>query len=194
MGEQDNTTNPTDDTTTNTEVADKGTEGVDVAALLAERDKWKTMARKHEAGFKDITKKYDQLSQAQMSETEKAIEAAKAEARKQALSEVGTRLTSAELTARAAKAGVTLPDVAYINLAALSGDDGEPNGDAIESFLKTLPKSGKSFDQDVFNKTSGNREASKPRQLTRADLQGMTPEAIQAARLAGQLNDLLGIK
>ncbi|MEU4510088.1 hypothetical protein AB0G05_11365 [Nonomuraea wenchangensis] len=33
-----------------------------------------------------------------------------------------------------------------------------------------------------------------PRQLTRADLQAMTPEEINQARLDGQLNDLLGIQ
>lgn len=192
MPENDPNATVSDDTATTN--PDTGTEDVDVAALLADRDKWKSMARKHEAGYKDITKKYDQLSQSQMSETEKAIEAAKAEARKATLSEVGAELTTAALTAQAAKAGVTLPDVAYINVAALSGEDGRPNGDAIDAFLKTLPKAGKSFDQDVFTKTAGNREGNKPRQLTRADLQGMAPEDVQAARLAGQLNDLLGIK
>ncbi|GAA0955621.1 hypothetical protein [Nonomuraea longicatena] len=194
MPENDTNTTPTDDTTANTTVADTGTDGVDVAALVAERDKWRTMARKHEAGFKDITKKYDQLSQSQMSETEKAIEAAKADTRKATLAELGAKLTTAELTARAAKAGVALPDVSYINVAVLAGDDGEPNGDAIDAFLRTLPKSGKSFDQDVFHKTAGNREANKPPQLTRSDLQRMTNDEINVARLSGQLNDLLGIK
>lgn len=40
----------------------------------------------------------------------------------------------------------------------------------------------------------GGRTGGKPKQLTRADLQGMTPEAINKARHDGQLNDLLGAK
>jgi hypothetical protein len=36
------------------------------------------------------------------------------------------------------------------------------------------------------------RDPDRTRQLTRADLQGMTPEAIDAARVAGTLDTLLG--
>ena len=35
---------------------------------------------------------------------------------------------------------------------------------------------------------------SRPSQLARADLKGMSPEAIEKARVEGRLNDLLGIK
>ena len=41
---------------------------------------------------------------------------------------------------------------------------------------------------------SGKADPSVPAQLTRAELQGMKPEQIVAAKAAGQLNDLLGIK
>ncbi|GAA3473892.1 hypothetical protein [Nonomuraea roseola] len=173
---------------------DTGAETVDVAALTAERDKWLHFARQHEDKWKALSAELDAVKQSQMSDTDRAIEAAKAEARKATLSEVGGKLTVAELTARAAKAGVTLPDPKFINLAALMGGDGEPDGDAIDGFIGTLPKpsTAPAFAQEVLN-NAGNREANKPRQLTRADLQTMSYDEIEKARKAGQLNDLLGI-
>ena len=41
---------------------------------------------------------------------------------------------------------------------------------------------------------SGKADQSGPAQLTRTDLAGMKPEQIEAARVAGQLNTLLGIR
>ncbi|MEQ4716081.1 hypothetical protein [Nonomuraea sp. B19D2] len=186
-GDQNVTTPPATDTGTG--------DNVDVAALIADRDKWKHFAREHENKWQTLSGELAQLKQSQMSEAEKAIEAAKAEARSATLAEVGGTLATAELEKRAAKAGVTLPDPSYINLAAFMGADGNPNGEAIDAFIGTLPKpsTAPEFDQSVLN-NAGNREANKPQQLTRADLQRMTPEEIEEARLAGKLNDLLGIK
>lgn len=190
---------PTNDTNTGVG-ADGGkpdtgaaTDNVDVSELIAERDKWKHFAQKHENSWKSASKELEKLKQSQMTEAEKAIEAAKAEARQATLAELGAKLTASELAAEAAKAGVTLPDPTFINMAALM-NDGEPNAEAIKRFVSALPKANApAFDPDVL-KTSGNHEANKPRQLTRADLQRMTNEEIDAARRAGQLNDLLGIQ
>lgn len=168
-------------------------DNIDVAKLIEERDKWKHFAREHENNWKSVSRELEKLRQASMTEAERAIEAAKAEARQATLAEVGAKLTASELAAEAARAGVTLPDPAFINMAALM-NDGEPNQEAIKKFVSALPKANKSdFDPDVL-KNAGNREGNKPRQLTRADLDRMSWEEIDAARRAGQLNDLLGIQ
>lgn len=189
MSEQDLNPGNGDGTATDTGT---GTENVDVAELIAERDKWKHFSKQHENNWKKASGELDALKASTQTDAEKAIEAAKAEARAAALGEVGVRLATAELEKRAAKAGVTLPDSSFINMNALM-NDGEPNGDAIDQFLGTLPKSGNDgFPQEVLN-NAGNREGNKPRQLTQSDLHGMSNEEINKARMAGQLNDLLGI-
>jgi hypothetical protein len=188
----ENDQNPPANDQPKTTPPDTGT--VDVAALTEDRDKWKHFARVHEDKWTALSAENEALKASQMSDAEKAIEAARAEGRALAAAEFGTQLTAAELSARAAKAGVSLPDTSFINLAAFTGDGGKPNGDAIDAFIGTLPAAGKPpFSPDVLN-NAGNRQANKPAQLTRSDLQRMSPEEVDAARKAGQLNDLLGIQ
>lgn len=167
-------------------------EPVDVEKLIAERAKWMHFAREHENKWRRLSKEFEAFKQAQMTEAERAVEAARAEGRQAAAQEYRELLTAAELEKLAVKSNVALPDSKFINLAALMNDDG-PNGEAIEAFIATLPKNG--FPQEVIG-NAGNREGSgpvKPKQLTYADLQGMSYEEINRARMAGQLNDLLGI-
>ncbi|MEU4577257.1 hypothetical protein [Nonomuraea sp. NPDC023979] len=61
---------------------------------------------------------------------------------------------------------------------------GESQLEALRAY-KRLVDDPKQFVRDVL--------AEGPPQLTRSDLQRMTHEEINAARLAGQLNDLLGV-
>lgn len=71
----------------------------------AEIEKWKALAQKHEKRAKenaDKAKGYDELKQSQMTEQEKAVEAAKAEARAEAIREAAPRLVFAEFRAAAA--------------------------------------------------------------------------------------------
>lgn len=123
------------------------------AALLAEVEKWKTLARKHETRAKDnsdAAKKAEQLQaeleqfrQASMTETEKALAKATSEAeakgRAEALGQVGQRLVRAEFRALAAGA---IPDLDGVlddlNLAKFIGSDGEPDGKAIAAAVKRL--------------------------------------------------------
>jgi len=78
-------------------------------------------------------------------------------------------------------------------------DDGKVDVEAIEEALDDLLKKkphlaaqgGRRFQGSA---DGGARKGSKPAQLTRDDLKGMSPEAIVKAKAEGRLNDLLGIK
>lgn len=90
--------------TTSTETASTDTE--QQTGQAAEVEKWKALAQKHEQRAKSNAEKakgYDELKASQMTEQEKAVEAAKAEARTEAIAEVAPRLVAAEF--RAALAG-----------------------------------------------------------------------------------------
>lgn len=154
---------------------DMGSRDVDIEKLTAELEKWKHFARRNEENWKRAA-----------AEAKSAAE----EARQAALAEVAERLTIAEVTARAARHGVALPDSRFINVGALMSD-GEPDAEAIDAFLGTLPKAAQKFDPLVLD--TGSREANTPPQLTRADLANMSYEEIDQARREGRLNDLLGI-
>ena len=123
---------------TETSEPDTGDQGPDLAAEL---DKWKAQARKHEERAKanaKAAKELEEFRKQSMTETEKAIEEARTEGRRQALTEAGTKVAAAEL--RAAAAGRmtaeqldTLLD--GINLARFIDDDGEVDRDALAGFV-----------------------------------------------------------
>ncbi|WP_395759482.1 hypothetical protein OIE82_27150 [Streptomyces althioticus] len=116
-----------------------------IAELTAERDKWKALSRQNEKKWEDTSGELAKLKEAQMTEAEKAIEAARTEGRNSALSEVGTDLVTAEMALQAATAGVTLPPAEYLNVSKFLGDDGRPNKEAVKSFVETLPKAKEEF-------------------------------------------------
>ncbi|MFD7162773.1 hypothetical protein [Streptomyces violascens] len=162
----------------------------DAAALQAEIDKWKALSRKNEDRFKQASTELDGFRQSQMTDTEKAIEAAKVEARNATLSEVGNKLVNAELRAASSAAGVTLPGAEYLNLSSFVGEDGNPNSARIEAFVSSLPRSssGASYAQNIGLGRQGSPAAG---QLTREDLSRMSPREINAARAAGKCDALL---
>ncbi|MFJ9900257.1 hypothetical protein ACIQPR_43705 [Streptomyces sp. NPDC091280] len=110
-----------------------------VEDLQAEVDKWKALSRTNEKRWNEASAELDTFRQAQMTEQEKAIEAAKAEARNAALSEVGTSLVEAEIRAQAATAGVTVP-TEYLDLNRFLGENGRADADKVKSFISSLPK------------------------------------------------------
>lgn len=116
-----------------------------IAELTADRDKWKAMSRQNEKKWEDASAERDQLKQSQMTDAEKAIEAARTEGRNSALSEVGTDLVTAEMALQAATAGVTLPSAEYLNVSKFLGEDGRPNKEAVKSFVESLPKAKEEF-------------------------------------------------
>jgi hypothetical protein len=158
-------------------------------SLQAEVDKWKSLSRTNEQRWKDASAERDTFKQQTMTDTEKALEAARAEGRNSALSEVGTRLAEAELRALAANSGVDLPPADYLNMSRFVSD-GQVNADALSEFVSSLPKreSSPAFRQDIGLGRQGSPGAN---QLTRADLSNMTPAEINKARLDGRLDALL---
>ncbi|MEU2366219.1 MULTISPECIES: hypothetical protein [Streptomyces] len=170
----------------------KGAEGQmpDASALQAEIDKWKALSRKNEDRFKQASTELEGFRQSQMSDTEKAIEAARQEARTAALSEVGTKLISAELRAASSAAGVTLPGAEFLNLNSFLGEDGNPDSSRIEAFVSSLPKPSSTppYPQDLGLGRQGSPAAG---QLTREDLARMSPREINEARAAGKCDALL---
>jgi hypothetical protein len=165
--------------------------GADQAAD-SEANKWKALSRKNETELERVRKELEQYKTASMSDAEKAIEAAKEEGRKAALSEVGTKLAEAEIRSVAANSGRKVPDglSEYLNLSAFVGDDGNPNSDAITAFITSLPEAQvpPRFPQNTGLGPQGN--TSTP-QLTRADMARMTPQEIVKARQEGRFNNLL---
>lgn len=116
-----------------------------IAELTADRDKWQAMSKKNEDNYKAASKERDALKSSQMTDAEKALEAARAEGRTSVLSEVGNDLVNAEMAIQAVAAGVTLPDTQYLNMSGFLGDDGRPNKDAVKSFVESLPKAQTQF-------------------------------------------------
>jgi hypothetical protein len=118
-----------------------GTETVPtVESLQVEVDKWKTLSRTNEKRWNDASAELDRIRRSQVPDAEEALEAARAEARSAALSEIGPKLADAELRAHAAKTGVELPSAEYLNLGVFVADDGSVNADAIGAFVSSLPK------------------------------------------------------
>lgn len=162
----------------------------DATMLQAEIDKWKALSRKNEERFKSASQELDGFRQSQMSDTEKAIEAAKVEARNAALSEVGTRLVNAELRAASSAAGVTLPGAEFLNLDSFLDEDGNPSSARIQEFVSSLPtpSSEPTYAQNIGLGRQGSPAAG---QLTREDLSRMSPREINEARKAGKCDSLM---
>lgn len=165
---------------------------VDVDALIQERDKWQALSKKHEKDYLATNAELEKIRTASMSDADKAIADAKAEGRKSALSEVGDRLTKAELEVQAAKAGVQLPNdfTEVLNLAKLS-KDGQPDSDAIAKVIGSLGSKAPDF-PNVGG--IGPQHGAPAGQLKQSDLENMSYAEINEARRAGRLNVLLGIE
>lgn len=118
----------------------------------AEAEKWKSLSRKNEEKAKANNaqlKELEEFKKAQMSEQDKALEAAKAEARKGAITEMGAKLVAAEVRVAAAgrldaeKLSVLLDG---LNLGKFLTDAGDPDTEAITSWVDSIvPKSDPTF-------------------------------------------------
>ncbi|MFJ8699457.1 hypothetical protein [Streptomyces ardesiacus] len=120
--------------------------GPTVEQLQADVDRWKALSRQNEQNYNSTRTELQQLQEAQQA----AIEAAKNEGRTSALGEVSQELVTAELRLQAVSAGAELPDLQFLDLNRFQGDDSRPNGEAIKSFIESLPKgqnSGSGFPQ-----------------------------------------------
>ena len=127
---------------------DEGQEPDTGSDLAAEVEKWKTHARKHEERAKansDAAKELAELKKQSMSEQEKAVDQAKAEARAAALAEFGGKVAAAEV--RAAAAGRLSTDqinalLENLNVARFLDDSGEVDRSKVDAFIDGIaPKS-----------------------------------------------------
>lgn len=103
----------------------------------AEATKWKELARKHEDRAKSnnaAAKELEKLREQSLSDTEKAVAAARREGETEALKKAGGKLARAEL--KAAAKGI-IPDgiVAAIDVNQFLDEDGEVDTAAIEKFV-----------------------------------------------------------
>lgn len=126
-------------TTTTTPISTEATaETVDHAA---EAEKWKAQARKNEERAKanaEAAKELAQLKQTMMSDTEKAIEEAKATGRAEAIAELSVELVDSALAANAA--GRLTPEqlttlTSGLDRSKFLGEDGKVDATAVASFI-----------------------------------------------------------
>lgn len=130
----DNTTETV--TTVTTEAATVETDATD---LSAEVEKWKALARKNEDRAKAnaaAQKELDALKQSSMTDMEKAIETARAEARAEALRENGSKLVAAEVKVAAAGRQVDVDALLEgIDPGRFLDPDGQPDTGAISEWV-----------------------------------------------------------
>ncbi len=170
-----------DDTTTADQPADAAGSGAsELEQLRAELEKWKAMSRKNEARAKENAEKaglYDEASEKNKSDLQKAIERAeKAEAR----------------AAQAEKAN------AKSRVAAQKGIDPDllPDGDEdtiAQAADRLIAWRDAAKPKGTPAAAAGERgeKVGDPKQLSRDDLKSMSPREIMEAQKKGQLADLM---
>lgn len=104
--------------------------------VAAEAAKWKELARKHERENTKTMKELEQLRQQSMSDSDKAIAAARDEGRNEALKDLGKRMVAAEfrvaLTGRNADVSSVLDG---INDERFLDETGQPDVEKITKFV-----------------------------------------------------------
>lgn len=129
------TAEPTNEDTSTTEDDGKLSPPPELQAVI---DKERQTAREAEKARKALERELADLRKQTMTDTEKAIDDARTEARQQALAEVGSRVAAAEL--RAAATGRLDADqidtlLDSLNLARFMGEDGEVDVEGVRKFV-----------------------------------------------------------
>lgn len=144
-----------------------------------------------------------QLADKDRAPEEQAIEAARREAREEAMTAANARIIRSEVKAAAAgkiknpALALKLIDASEIEV----GDDGEVDSDAIEDAIATLLEEYPELAADGRKFTGGadqgaKGKSSKPSQMTQAEFDQIKGDfrAVKKAKDEGLLNELLGIK
>lgn len=128
----DATTNPDDDATRTGD--DPATEVERLRGELQKARKWEERAKANAKAAKEL----EEFRQQSMTETEKAIEQARSEGRREALTETGQKVAAAELRA-AAKGRMTDDQLSTLldglDLARFVNDEGDVDSDALGKFV-----------------------------------------------------------
>ncbi len=148
-------------------------------AIAAER----AARRAAEKANAEMAARIKEFEDASKSEAEKA--AARAEAAEKALAEVTAKALRLEV---AAEVGVPADLVEFLT----GGDEESLRAQADKLMAATAASKAPRAPQP--DTSQGAKPGSSVSQLTRADLAGMSHDAINTARAEGRLNDLLGIK
>ncbi|MEU5878187.1 hypothetical protein [Spirillospora sp. NPDC047279] len=163
----------------------------DLQALIAElendRDKYKSLAKKEEATKKEHWNRLQEIERANLSETEKAILEAEERGKSAAQAEFESQLRQARLEAAAATAGVPDEVLSLLDPSKVFTDDGEPNIELLASLSGTKRK----FEKSASDLKIGAQSNANAGQLTRADLQRMSPPEIMKAKEEGRLDALM---
>lgn len=114
----------------------------------AEIEKWKTQARKHEERAKAnaaAAKELEQFKQQSMTDTEKAVEAARNEGRSEGAKSASERIARAEIRAAAAGRNVDVTALLEgVDAKRFLDDDGEPDTKAITAWMDRIAPAGDS--------------------------------------------------
>ena len=170
----------------------------------AEAEKWKALARKHEERAK-ANATADEAArrlQAELEQTQSNattdLDKLKAEVAELAAAREAEARARREAEVRAAAAGKLADPSDALRLLDVDSLD---TPDAINAAVAALVESKPYLAGGTPKRFEGSADAGprgdevlKPRQLSRGDLASMSPQQIEAARAAGQLNDLMGIK
>lgn len=176
-----------------------------LAERLKASRKWENRSKAARAAIREL----EELKKSSLPPDERAVQEAEERGRTAARAENAQLLAGARI--EAALTGVVddpADIVEDLNLAKFVTDENEVDVDAIDELKKKYSaRMGASNDEDddadgdkpkrkadLKQGKRGKSGAGTPEQLTRDWLAGKTPEQIEAARLAGQLNDVLGIK
>ncbi len=172
-------TTSTDNTESVSTEQEVTTTDMEMADSSVDLEKWKSLARKHEERAKANAKAAQELAelkQSMLSETEKALEQAKSETRRQVMAEVATKLVDAKLQAELN--GKVLPAEAVLTFRkeTFIGDDGEVDELAIKAWVESHATKAETVYPDL---AQGKR--------------GTTPVALNSDPLLADLKAKLGI-
>lgn len=130
------------DTGNDAETKPETTEEPSPDVLQAEVDKWKALSRKHEEKAKAnaaAAKELEQVRMSSMSDQEKAVETARAEARAEALREVGSvRVDDAVRIAAAGREVDVDALLEGLDRSRFLTDDGQPDTDAVTAWVDRI--------------------------------------------------------
>jgi hypothetical protein len=177
------------------EVTDTATPEIsETEKLQAEVEKWKSLSRKNEQQAKAniaAAKELEEIKKSQLSETEKLIAETKEQTALAVRREFAGKLVDAELKSqlngRLLDAGALLS----FDKSAFIDDDGNPNSEAIQSWVEAHSKTTDIPAPDLAQGARGNNP-SKAQIRSRDELQNMSPAEILQARKEGRLDSLMG--
>lgn len=174
--------------------AQGGAQGADKGSKAGDDTDWKAEARKHEARAKknaDAASELAKIKEANATDQEKAVNAAKAEVQTVA----NKRVVRAEVRAQAAGLFADPSDAPlYVDLDSIEvNDDGDPDTDAIGKALKAVLKAKPHLAKAADGKTGPGNPGFGPGGATPGSPEDYAAR-IAAAEKAGDVKESIGLK